>query len=121
MLGVNLLVRLARHTLAGAVADSGLLPAGLYRHLALEALEDDDFPQVLKYVQWAGDPVLVQLLVLRLRLLAARHARERRAILEVLEADNLTGSEAGPLTDEGPGPRRDYQALLQAQDQALEL
>lgn len=74
---------LGRRLLAGPVADSGLLPAAWYRHLALAAMEEEDFPQALEYLKWAEDPLLVQLVIFRLRLLQARH-RERREALKLL-------------------------------------
>jgi hypothetical protein len=129
MLGVNLLVRLGRHLLAGAVADSGLLPAEVYRHLALAALEEQDFPGALHYLRWAEDPLLAQLLVLRLRLLARQHARQRQAIADQLKAASGTGLR--PVNDPGRGslsstgrrpvPLEKYQDLLRAEDQALGL
>jgi hypothetical protein len=83
MLGLNLLVRLGR-LVSGPIIDTGVFPGSLYRHLALEAMEEDDYPGALSYLKWAGDPVLAQLLVLRLRLLAGRHRRQRRALEELL-------------------------------------
>jgi hypothetical protein len=105
MLGVNLLVRLGRKVLAGPVADSGLLPTSYYRHLVLEALEEDDFIGALNYLKWAADPLLAQILVLRLRLLSARHKRQRQAILD--------------RTDQTPPEK--YQELLKAEARALGL
>ena len=101
MLGLNLLVRLGRRVLAGPMP-AGLLPASYYRHLALGALEAEDFPGALDYLKWAQDPLLAQILVLRLRLLAARHARQRQAILELLEGDSGAGFQ--PVTDTGWKP-----------------
>ncbi len=113
MLGVNLLVRLGRQVLAGPVAEAGLLPASYYRHLTLAALEAEDFPGALNYLKWAADPLLAQILVLRLRLLAAKHGRQRQAILDLLEADSDTSK--------GPVPLEKYQDLLLAEDRALGL
>jgi hypothetical protein len=114
MLGVNLLVRLGRSVLAGPVADAGLLPAGYYRHLVLAAIEDEDFPGALRHLQWTDDPLLVQILVFRVRLLAEQHRRQRRAIRELLE-------EAGEASGSGakPKPLEKCQALLQQEEQAL--
>lgn len=84
MLGLNLLLRLGRSVLKGPVTDAGLLPAKVYRHLVLEALEAEDFPGALDYLKWAADPLLAQILVLRLRLLAAKHDRQRRALAELV-------------------------------------
>jgi len=120
MLGVNLLVRLTRQVLAGPVADSGVLPQGYYRHLVLEALEEEDFPGALRRLKWAGDPLLTQIVILRLRLLAARHAKQRQAILDLLEA---SGTGLWPVKDPGykPVPPEKYHELLQAEDRASEL
>ncbi len=118
MLGLNLLVRLGRQVLAGPLAEAGLLPASYYRHLVLSAMEAEDFPGALNYLKWAADPLLAQLLVLRLRLLAARHAKQRQAILELLEADSSAGFQ--PVSDTGwkPALPEKYQDLLQAEDRA---
>lgn len=121
MLGVNLLVRLGRQVLAGPIAGTGLLPVSYYRHLVLEALEAEDFPGALDYLKWTDDAVMVQLTVLRLRLLASRHARQRQAIMELIETDSSAGIQ--PVSDTGwkPAPPEKYQELLQAEDQALKL
>jgi hypothetical protein len=109
MLGVNLLVRLGRRALAGPFAASGVLPVAYYRHLALAALEDEDFPGALQYLPWAADPLLAQILVLRLRLLAGQHRRQ----LEALTA----------LGQSGPsGARREAcQVLISQESRALKL
>jgi hypothetical protein len=109
MLGLNLLVRLGRQVLSGPVADSGKLPAGYYRHLILAALEEDDFPGALRHLRWAGEPLLGQIVVLRLRLLAARHRRQLQALQDLLRG-------------EVPEARREKYAALMAQaEQALRL
>ena len=109
MLGLGLLVRLGRQVLAGPVADSGVLPAGYYRHLALAALEAEDFPGALRHLKWAGDPLLAQIIVLRLRLLSARHRRQLSAI------HDLSASESSPER------REQYETLLAEEARALEL
>jgi hypothetical protein len=109
MLGVNLLVRLTRQALAGPLADSGVLPAGYYRHLALAALEEEDFAGALRFLKWARDPLLMQILVFRLRLLAQGHRRQRQALTQALEAPAPEASAAK------------YRALLAQEDRALEL
>ena len=109
MFGIGILVALGRRLVAATLADTGLLPAGYYRHLALAALEEEDFPQALQWLPFAHDPVLTQLLVLRLRLLAKKHEEQRRALLELLDQnppENL---------------RERCQALLNQENRALEL
>ena len=80
MLGLGLLVRLGRQVLAGPVADSGVLPSGYYRHLVLAALEEEDFSRALRHLKWADNPLLAQIIVLRLRLLSSGHRRQLEAI-----------------------------------------
>jgi plasmid stability protein len=109
MLGLGLLVRLGRQVLAGPVADSGVLPAGYYRHLVLAALEEEDFPGALRHLKWAGDPLLAQILVFRLRLLAARHRRQSEAIQDLLRSDLKAAR------------REQYETLLAEEARALEL
>ena len=84
-------------------------------------MEAEDFPGALDYLKWAQDPLLAQILVLRLRLLAARHGRQRQAILELLEGDGSAGFQ--PVSDPGRRPvlLEKYQDLLTAEDQALKL
>jgi hypothetical protein len=109
MFGIGILVVLGRRLVAATLADTGLLPAGYYRHLALAALEEEDFPGALQWLPFAHDPVLTQLLVLRLRLLAAKHDEQRQALVELLDQDppeNL---------------RERCQALLDQEDRATEL
>jgi hypothetical protein len=109
MLGLNLLVRLGRYVLAGPVSDSGFLPAGYYRHLALAALEEEDFPGALRFLKWAEDPLLVQILVFRLRLLAGGHHRQRQALEDLLQS-SLPAAPAARCRD-----------LLAQEDRALKL
>lgn len=85
MIGIGVMVALGRRLLAATLADTGLLPAGYYRHLALEALEEEDFAKALEWLPFAQDPLLTQLLVLRLRLLSARHDEQRLAVQELLK------------------------------------
>jgi hypothetical protein len=85
MIGLGVLVALGRRFLAATLADTGMLPASYYRHLALAAMEEEDFPRALEWLPFAQDPVLTQLLVLRLRLLAARHDEQRQAVQELLD------------------------------------
>jgi hypothetical protein len=109
MLGLGLLVRAGRSLLAGPVADAGWLPGSYYRHLVLEALEEDDFPGALNYLQWTEDPLLAQLLILRVRLLAQEHQRQGESLQSLL-ANGL------------PAERREKcRALLEKQERALKL
>lgn len=85
MFGIGILVALGRRLAAAALADTGILPAAFYRHLALAALEEEDFPQALKWLPYAQDPVLTQLLVLRLRLLGKEHEEQRRGVQALLD------------------------------------
>jgi hypothetical protein len=109
MLGLGLLVRLGRQVLAGPVADSGMLPASYYRHLVLAALEEEDFSAALHHLKWAADPLLAQIIVLRLRLLAARHRRQQEAV------HGLLASELAPAR------REHYETLLAEEGRALKL
>jgi hypothetical protein len=109
MLGLNLLARLTRQVLAGPVADAGILPAGYYRHLALAAVEEEDFPGALRHLKWANDPLLAQILVFRLRLLAGSHRRQRQALEEALKMPRPAATAAT------------CRALLAQEDRALKL
>jgi hypothetical protein len=109
MLGLGLLVRLGRQVLAGPVADAGILPTGYYRHLVLEALEEEDFSGALHHLKWANDPLLAQIIILRLRLLTARHRRQVAAVQDLLQSD-LTAAH-----------RERCQDLLATETRALDL
>ncbi|MDI6852493.1 MAG: hypothetical protein QME75_02660 [Deltaproteobacteria bacterium] len=93
MFGLGILVGLGRRLLAGPVADSGLLPAGYYRHLALAAMEEEDFPRTLEYLKWAEDPLLVQIFIFRLRLLKARHREQSQSYELLLKQSPACGQE----------------------------
>ncbi len=109
MIGIGVLIALGRRLVAATLADTGLLPAAYYRHLALAALEEEDFPQALQWLPFAEDPVLTQLLVLRLRLLAKKHQEQQHALVELLEQDP-------------PEPQRQRcQEILTQENRALEL
>jgi len=110
VLGLGLLVRLGRQALAGPVADAGLLPGGYYRHLILAALEEEDFPKALHYLKWAGNPLLAQIIVLRLRLLAAKHRRQVEVVEELASRPDLRAEH-----------RERCQALLTQENRALAL
>jgi len=109
MLGLGLLVRLGRQVLAGPLADSGVLPAGFYRHLVLAALEGEDFPGALHYLHWVREPLLAQIIVLRLRLLSDGHRARLAAVQDLLD------------TELSAARREKCQALLEEETRALEL
>jgi hypothetical protein len=109
MFGIGILVALGRRLVAATLADTGLLPASYYRHLALTALEEEDFPGALQWLPFAQDPVLTQLLVLRLRLLEKQHEGQRRAVVALL-GQNLPEN-----------LRKRGQALLDQENKATEL
>ena len=110
MLGLGLLVRLGRQVLVGPVADAGILPTKYYRHLVLEALEEEDFPGALHHLKWADNPLLAQIIVLRLRILAAQHQRQMAAVQDLMLRSDLTVEH-----------RERCQALLAQETRALEL
>jgi hypothetical protein len=110
MLGLGLLVRLGRQVLAGPVADAGILPSGYYRHLVLEALEEEDFLRALHHLKWTGNPLLAQIIILRLRLLMAQHQRQMAAVQDLLLRSDLTVEH-----------RERCQDLLSQENRALEL
>jgi hypothetical protein len=109
MFGLGILVGLGRRFLAGPVADSGMLPAGYYRHLALAAMEEEDFPRSLERLQWADDPLLVQIFIFRLRLLRSRHQEQRRALERLMAQSPPEGTVSK------------IESLLSQADRALEL
>ncbi len=109
MLGLGLLVRLGRQVLAGPVADAGVLPASYYRHLVLAALEEEDFPEALRSLKWANDPLLAQIIVFRLRLLAAQHRRQKAAVCDLLRSDQAAAR------------REPCETLLTQEERALNL
>jgi hypothetical protein len=110
MLGLGLLVRLGRQVLAGPVANAGLLPAGYYRHLILAALEEENFPRALQHLKWADNPLLAQIIVLRLRLLTGRHRQQLEVVQDLRQRPDLTDAH-----------RERCQALLTQQNRALDL
>jgi hypothetical protein len=109
MFGVGILIGLGRRFLAGPLADSGVLPAGYYRHLALAAMEEEDFPRALEYLRWGDDPLLVQIFIFRLRLLKSRHQEQRQALDQLLHQSPPAKQQEKIL------------ALLTEEDRALEL
>jgi hypothetical protein len=118
LLGLSLLVRLGRQVLAGPVADSGALPVSFYRHLVLEALEEEDFSDALHYLKWTQEPLLAQIIVLRLRLLAADHQRRLEAIREQMQSE-ATAARRQKYRDLAAEERRALELLREYEDQAL--
>jgi hypothetical protein len=118
LLGLGLLVRLGRQVLAGPVADSGALPVSFYRHLVLEALEEEDFSDALHYLKWTQEPLLAQLIVLRLRLLATEHRRRLEAIREQLQSE-ATAARRQKYQDLAAEERRALELLREYEDRAL--
>lgn len=109
MFGLGILVGLGRRLLAGPVADAGLLPAGYYRHLALAAMAEEDFPRTLDYLKWAEDSLLTQIFIFRLRLMQSRHEAQRQVLAR--------------LMDQSPPAhqRRKILALAEQEQRALDL
>jgi len=103
-------VRLGRQVLAGPVADAGILPTGYYRHLVLEALEEEDFPRALHHLKWANNPLLAQIIILRLRILAAQHQRQMAAVQDLMLRSDVASAH-----------RERGQELLEQECRALEL
>jgi hypothetical protein len=93
-LGVNLLFRVGRKLLAEPLEDTGLLPGKYYRSQALGALEENDFPECLRYLQMAETHrkaqarMVAQLLILRCRLLQEDHKRRVQSLEERLQQGN---------------------------------
>ncbi len=80
--GLNLLFRVGRKMLAEPLEDSGILPGKYYRSQALAALEEQDFPECLRYLRLAAPHrkakarMIAQILILRCRLLREAHQRQ---------------------------------------------
>jgi hypothetical protein len=72
-------------------------------------LEEEDFPGALRYLKWAADPLLAQIVVFRLRLLSARHRRQSEAVQGLLDSESSAAR------------REHYQTLLAEEARALKL
>ena len=87
-LGVNMLFRVGRKLLAEPLEDSGLLPGKYYRSQALEALQENDFPECLRYLTMAETHrksqarMVAQLLILRCRMLLQDHEARLRILAD---------------------------------------
>jgi hypothetical protein len=95
-----MLFRVGRKILAEPLEDSGLLPGKYYRSQALAALEDNDFPECLRYLKMAQTHrkaqarMVAQLLILRCRMLLEDHNGRLRVLADRLrletESDKLS-------------------------------
>ncbi len=114
-LGVNLLFRVGRKLLAEPLEDSGLLPGKYYRSQALGALEENDFPECLRYLKMAETHrktqarMVAQLLILRCRLLLEDHQRHEQGLEQNLRLTN------------DPEKVRRYQQVLSEERKAQQL
>ena len=114
-LGVNLLFRVGRKLLAEPLEDSGLLPGKYYRSQALGALEENDFPECLRYLKMAETHrkaqarMVAQLLILRCRMLQEDHQRRVQNLEKMLRLE---------LDPEKIGL---YQQILTEEHKALQL
>lgn len=113
--GLNLLFRVGRKMLAEPLEDSGLLPGKYYRSQALAALEDQDFPECLRYLRLAEPHrkaktrMIAQVLILRCRLLRDEHQRQ---LIKLAELHRQEGDAT---------KRRRYEEIQQAATQAIHL
>jgi hypothetical protein len=88
-----MLFRVGRKILADPLEDSGLLPGKYYRSQALAALEDNDFPECLRYLKMAQTHrkaqarMVAQLLILRCRMLLEDHNGRLRVITDRLRLE----------------------------------
>ncbi len=106
--GVNFLFRLGRKLLAEPVEDTGWLPGKYYRLQALRSLEDNDFPECLRYLRMAFPHrkaqarMVAQLLVLRCRMLQADHERQLQSLkaMQRLEGESVIGQRYGQIISE---------------------
>ena len=114
-LGVNLLFRMGRKFLAEPLEDTGLLPGKYYRSQALAALEENDFPECLRYLKMAQAHrkaqarMVAQLLILRCRMLLPGHYDRLRVLADRLQLEKETAR------------RSRYQELFAAEQKAVRL
>ena len=91
--GLNFLFRVGRKLLAEPLEDSGLLPGKYYRSQALAALQENDFPECLRYLKMAETHrkaqarMVAQLLILRCRMLLDDHKVRVRSLEERLRME----------------------------------
>lgn len=95
-LGVNMLFRLGRKVLAEPLEDTGLLPGKYYRSQALAALQENDFPECLRYLKMAKvhrkaqARMVAQLLILRCRMLLEDHKGRAQSLSDRLRLETDT-------------------------------
>ncbi len=95
-LGVNFIFRVSRKLLAEPLEDSGLLPGKYYRSQALAALQENDFPECLRYLKMAQTHrkaqarMVAQLLILRCRMLLEDHKGRLRILSDRLQLQTET-------------------------------
>ncbi|MBM4287312.1 MAG: hypothetical protein FJ135_04030 [Deltaproteobacteria bacterium] len=113
--GVNLLFRMGRKLLAEPLEETGLLPGKYYRSQALEALQDNDFPECLRYLKMAQAHrkaqarLTGQLLILRCRMLQEHHQRRIQTLEEMQRLES------------NPEARQRYQQIQAEEHRALRL
>jgi hypothetical protein len=113
--GLNFLFRVGRKILAEPVEESGLLPGKYYRSQALNTLQENDFPECLRYLKLAETHrkdqarMVAQLLILRCRMLREDHQGRVRSLTDRLQ-----------LTADADKQRR-YQEILTEERHAVHL
>ena len=91
-----MLFRMGRKLLAEPLEDTGLLPGKYYRSQALAALEENDFPECLRYLKMAQAHrkaqarMVAQLLILRCRMLRQGHNDRLRVLADRLQLEKET-------------------------------
>ena len=114
-LGVNMLFRLGRKVLAEPVEDTGLLPGKYYRSQALTALQENDFPECLRYLKMAKTHrkaqarMVAQLLILRCRMLLEEHRGRLRGLTDRLRLETAIDKQ------------RRYEEILTEEQKAIHL
>jgi hypothetical protein len=114
-LGVNFLFRLGRKILAEPLEDTGLLPGKYYRSQALAALQENDFPECLRYLMMAKTHrkaqarMVAQLLILRCRMLLEDHKGRVQGLTDRL------------LQETDDDKRRRYEEILNEERKAVHI
>jgi len=106
---------MGRKLLAEPLEETGLLPGKYYRSQALEALQDNDFPECLRYLKMAQAHrkaqarLTGQLLILRCRMLQEHHQRRIQTLEEMQRLES------------NPEARQRYQQIQAEEHRALRL